>query len=65
MELHVMDKEGLSALYQKEMTADFPRSELKPLRAMLRLMDLGRYDPLLAVRDGQPIGYAQIGRAHV
>ncbi len=58
MELHVMDKEGLSALYQKEMTADFPRSELKPLRAMLRLMDMGRYDPLLAVRDGQPIGYA-------
>ena len=58
MELKLLDKEGLTALYQNEMTVDFPKSELKPLRAMLRLMDMGRYDPLLIVDGGKPVGYA-------
>lgn len=58
MELQLLTKEGLTALYQNEMTADFPRAELKPLAAMLRLMDLGRYDPLLVTEGGQPLGYA-------
>ena len=60
MELRLLNKEGLTALYQNEMTGDFPRSELKPLAAMLRLMDLGRYDPLLVVQDGQTVGYAML-----
>ena len=60
MELRLLNKEGLTALYQSEMTGDFPRSELKPLAAMLRLMDLGRYDPLLVVQDGQTVGYAML-----
>ena len=47
MKLHLLNKEELAALYENEMTTDFPKAELKPLRAMLRLMDLGRYDPLL------------------
>lgn len=58
MELKLMDREELAALYQNEMTADFPRAELKPLSAMLRLLDMGRYEPLLALEDGQPLGYA-------
>lgn len=58
MELRLLTKEELTALYQNEMTADFPKSELKPLAAMLRLMDMGRYEPLLAVDDGKPVGYA-------
>lgn len=53
MELRQLDKEELTALYRNEMTADFPRSELKPLAAMLRLMDLGRYDPLAAIDGGR------------
>ena len=58
MELQLLNKEELTALYQNEMTADFPRAELKPLRAMLRLMDMGRYDPLLVTDGGRPVGYA-------
>ena len=60
MKLHLLNKEELAALYENEMTADFPKSELKPLRAMLRLMDLGRYDPLLVTEGGQPLGYALV-----
>lgn len=58
MELKLLNKEELTALYQSEMTVDFPKAELKPLSAMLRLMDLGRYDPLLITENGQPLGYA-------
>ena len=60
MELRQLDKEELTALYQNEMTAVFPRSELKPLAAMLRLMDLGRYDPLAAIDGGERVGYAMM-----
>lgn len=60
MELNALNQEGLAALYQNEMTADFPRSELKPLSAMLRLMDLGRYDPLLVTDGGEAVGYAML-----
>ena len=60
MELQPLTKAELTALYQNEMTADFPKSELKPLRAMLRLMDLGRYDPLLVTEGGRPLGYALV-----
>ena len=60
MELNLLNKEKLTALYQNEMTADFPRSELKPLSAMLRLMDLGRYDPLRITEEGETIGYAML-----
>lgn len=58
MELELLNKEELTALYQNEMTGDFPHAELKPLRAMLRLMDMGRYDPLLVTENGKPVGYA-------
>ena len=52
MELRLLNKEELTGLYQKEMTVDFPHAELKPLKAMLRLMDMGRYDPLLVTDCG-------------
>ena len=58
MELKLMNREELTALYQNEMTADFPKAELKPLSAMLRLLDMGRYDPLLITEGGQSLGYA-------
>lgn len=58
MEFQLLNQEELTALYQNEIVEDFPHSELKPLKAMLRLMDLGRYDPLLITEDGQAVGYA-------
>lgn len=58
MELKVLDKAGLSALFESDITFDFPKAELKPLKTMLRMMDAGCYEPLLAVRGGEPVGYA-------
>lgn len=58
MELNMLNKEELTALYQTELIEVFPHSELKPLSAMLRLMDMGRYEPLLVAEDGKPVGYA-------
>ena len=61
MKLKLLDKCELSSLYTEELIYDFPRAELKPLRAMHRLMDLGQYDPLLLTDDeGAPLGYALI-----
>lgn len=58
MELKRLNKKELTKLYQSEMVHDFPKSELKPLSGMLRLMDLDRYEPLLAQKDGEAVGYA-------
>lgn len=60
MELRLLNQSELTALYENELTADFPHAELKPLRAMLRLMDMGRYDPLLVVDGDRPVGYALV-----
>ncbi|HIT32964.1 MAG TPA: GNAT family N-acetyltransferase [Candidatus Enterenecus stercoripullorum] len=61
MELKLLSKQELTDLYEQEMVFDFPKAELKPLRAMLRLMDLGQYDPLLITDDQeQPLGYAML-----
>lgn len=60
MELKPLSKEELTTLYHSEMSADFPKSELKPLSAMLRLMDMGRYDPLLVTEGEQAVGYAMV-----
>lgn len=58
MELKLLSQSELEKLYTEEMVFDFPKAELKPLRAMPRLMDMGRYDPLLAVEGDKPVGYA-------
>jgi len=60
MELKRIDKEELSRLYEHDLMRDFPKAELKPLKGMLRLMDLGRYDPLLVMDGDQPVGYAMV-----
>ena len=46
MKLIELGEEGLTRLYQKEMTRDFPPQELKPLKAMAELMAQGRYQAL-------------------
>lgn len=60
MELKLLNKNELAGLYRDELTADFPRAELKPLGAMLRLMDRGQYDPLLVTEAGETVGYAMV-----
>ena len=60
MELKQLNKEELSALYREEMIFDFPKSELKSLGAMHRMMDRGLYEPLAAVEDGEILGYAMM-----
>ena len=60
MELIRLNKEQLTELYNRELVCDFPRAELKPLHAMHRLMDMGRYDPLLVTEDGKAVGYAMV-----
>lgn len=60
MEFKTLNEKELAALYREEMEYDFPRSELKPLGAMLRLMELGQYDPLLVMENGEAVGYAMV-----
>lgn len=60
MELKLLNKDELVRLYDDRMRLDFPKSELKPLKAMLRLMDMGMYEPLLVLDGGQAVGYAMI-----
>ncbi len=60
MELELLNKEELKRLYSREMVFDFPKAELKPVSSMLRLMDLGLYEPLLVREDGEAVGYAMM-----
>ncbi len=60
MELKLLNKEELCQLYEDELVFDFPTSELKPVRAMLRLIDMGIYEPLLVTENGEAIGYAMV-----
>ncbi len=60
MKLKILTKEELTALYNGELVVDFPKSELKPLRAMLSLMDMGKYDPLLVTEGEETVGYAMV-----
>ena len=60
MELKLLSKEELKKLYEEEMVFDFPKSELKPVRAMIRLMDMGLYEPLLVIENGEAVGYAMV-----
>lgn len=54
-----LDAQALSHLYEAEMTATFPRAELKPLKAMLRMQAEGRYDVLgYYSEDGALLAYA-------
>lgn len=60
MELKLLNKEELTALYNAEMVIDFPKSELKPVRSMHRLMDMGVYEPMLVLERDEAVGYAMV-----
>lgn len=60
MQLKRIDRTELTRIYERELVYDFPRAELKPLWAMLRLLEMGQYEPLLLTEDGQALGYAMM-----
>ena len=60
MELRTLDREGLERLYHEELEQVFSDSERRPLRAMLRLREAGRYEALLATEGDTPVGYAML-----
>lgn len=61
LKLKPLKEAELTRLYETEMVYDFPRAELKPLRAMVRLLAMGQYDPLLIADDQDtPLGYAML-----
>ena len=62
MHLNELSPEALSALYAAHLKRDFPPQELKPLKAMLSLMDQGRYDALGLYQGEEPLGYALLWR---
>lgn len=58
MRLNELDAGQLAALYERELKEAFPPEELKPLGAMLALMEQGRYQAL-GLYDGETLlGYA-------
>ena len=58
MKLNELTPAQLSQLYEAERKHDFPPEELKPLKAMLSLMEQGRYQAL-GLYDGEELlGYA-------
>ena len=60
MELRMLNKDELVRIYNDEMVYDFPKAELKPVKGMLHLMDLGKYEPLAVEEAGELIGYATV-----
>ena len=58
MKLNELTPAQLSQLYEAELKHDFPPEELKPLKAILSLMEQGRYQAL-GLYDGEELlGYA-------
>ena len=63
MKLRILSDHELEQLYNIHMVKDFPDAERKPLTAIRRLVETGRYDPLAAEEDGQVRGYAMVWTA--
>lgn len=60
MELKALNAEGLARLYHGELEQVFSDEERRPLPSMLRLLERGRYEALLAVEGEEPVGYAML-----
>ena len=58
MRLSELTAAQLSWLYEAELKTDFPPEELKPLKAMLALMEQGRYQALGLYEGEELLGYA-------
>lgn len=58
MKIRVLTFQELAQVYERDLKAAFPPSELKPLYAMEGMLRRGIYDPLcLEDDDGQMLGY--------
>jgi len=58
MKFQKFTKEQLKTVYKERMTFDFPEAELKPLEAILDMMDRDCYDALAVVIGGEICGYS-------
>lgn len=59
-----LDAQALTELYEREMKDTFPRAELKPLKAMLRMQAEGKYDVLgYYDEQGEQLAYACVCKA--
>ena len=64
MELRFPTEQQLAAVYDRDMREAFPPSELKPLRAIRRLMVLGRYKPYCLFDGDEIAGTAFLWLGH-
>ena len=64
MELRFPTEQQLAAVYDRDMREAFPPSELKPLRAIHRLMALGRYKPYCLFDGDEIAGTAFLWLGH-
>lgn len=62
MELRRLDAQETGRLYAQKMLRDFPRSELKQLSAILRLMDEKVYDVFGGYKGEELAAYALVYR---
>ena len=56
-ELRLLTREERRRAYDEVLREAFPRAELKPLRAMERMIAAGEYEFLGLLRDGAPVCY--------
>ena len=64
MELRFPTEQQLATVYDRDMREAFPPSELKPLRAIYRLMELGRYKPYCLFDGDEIAGTAFLWLGH-
>lgn len=63
MEIKLLSKQVVCAVYQIHMTRDFPSSELKPLSAILGMLEAGRYQVYGCYEGERLIAYACLCRS--
>lgn len=57
-QIRILSKEETEHVYTKAAVRHFPANELKPLKAIWRMMDAGCYETLGMYLDGQLVSYA-------
>ena len=59
-ELKKLDLDALHLVYRDHLTPDFPPAERKPMAAMEKLLDAGRYEPWGLYRGEELMAYAMM-----
>ena len=62
IEMRLLTKDEVRQVYYEHLVNDFPADEVKPLRAIYRMMEEGGYDPFGLYVDGAMKGYALFTR---